>query len=721
MQILGIFVRKRLVFVLMAFILAFSLLVLRIGWLETVQGEFYQQMGEDIRMREIPIEAGRGTIYDCRGNSLAVSVNVDSIYALPRKVVEPEKAAQLLAPLLEMESERLLEILTRNSGYEWLKRKVRAETAQKVLALQLKGVYVTQESQRYYPHSSLAAHVLGFTGVDSQGLAGLEKIYDENLKGINGSIGVEKDAAGRELPDGAEKFQQPRPGNDLFLTLDQNIQYFAERELDKAVARYNPALAVIMVMEVQTGNIWAMASRPTYDCNKWKEAESTVWNRNPAVWYNYEPGSTFKIITLAAALNEKVVGIEDNFFDPGYISVADRQIHCWKRSGHGSQTFAEAVMNSCNPVFAQVGLSLGLEKYYQYLQAFGLGQKTGSGLPGEASGIIIPQDKATELNLAVMAMGQSIAVTPLQLLRAVAAVANGGVMMQPRLVEKVVSPEGKVVQSFAPREVGRVISPEAAKQAAALLEKVVAEGTGRNAFVEGYRTAGKTGTAQVVGENGGYVSGKYVASFAGFAPADAPRFAVLIMIAEPQGGVYYGGQVAAPIFQALAGDILHYLEIPADLALVKPPDPELWYEEEVKTQVEVPEVLYCSLNEAAKILAECGLAYQVQGEGEIVYQQIPAAGTKVYSGSQVLLQLEPEQQNLQVTVPKLVGLTMAEAEKLLVKLNLDMEISGQGLVVSQEPEPGTLVNSGQIIRLKFSDQPVESEVAPIITPELIRD
>ncbi|MCQ2559907.1 MAG: PASTA domain-containing protein, partial [Clostridia bacterium] len=538
------------------------------------------------------------------------------------------------------------------------------------------------------------------------------------LKGTNGSIGVEKDAAGRELPDGAEEFREPKPGNDLILTLDQNIQYFAERELDKAVSRYNPALAVIMVMEVKTGNILAMASRPTYDCNNWKKADSKVWNRNPAVWYNYEPGSTFKIITLAAALNEKTVKIEDNFFDPGYITVADRQIHCWKYGGHGSQTFAEAVMNSCNPVFAQVGLNLGVEKYYQYLQEFGMGQKTDSGLPGEASGIMIPQAKATELNLAVMAMGQSIAVTPIQLLRAVAAVANGGIMMQPRLVEKVVSPDGEVLQSFDPQEAGRVISPETSRQAAALLEKVVAEGTGRNAFVEGYRTAGKTGTAQVVGESGGYVSGKYVASFAGFAPADAPRFAALIMIAEPQGGIYYGGQVAAPIFQALARDILHYLEIPADSALVKPPDPELWYEE-VKTEVEVPEVLYTSLNEAIKALADLGLGYKTEGRGEMVYQQIPAAGTKVYSGSKVLLQLEPKEQSSQITVPRLTGLTADEAESLLVKLNLGVELSGQGLVVEQKPEAGALADSGQIIQVKLANSKLEA--APIITPELIYD
>lgn len=724
MRLPGIFVRKRLAFIFLGSLIIFLLLLMKIGWIQFMRGDDFQEMALDSRMREIPIEAMRGDIYDRNGEKLVTSINVDSVYALPRQVENPEEAAEILAPILEMDKDRIYKILSRNSAYEWIKRKISKEMSQKIKELNLSGIFMIEESKRQYLHETLAPHLLGFTGVDNQGLIGIEKTYDQFLQGEAGSILVEHDAGGRKLSDSIQKYVNPQKGDSLILTLDENIQYFVERELDKVVARYQPELAVVIVMEPDTGEILAMGNRPTFNSNSWGDVEVSVWDRNPAIWYNYEPGSTFKIVTVSAAVNEKVVSREDTFFDPGYVSVADRNIRCWKDGGHGSQSFEQAVMNSCNPAFVEIGLSLGIERFYKYLESFCFGEKTGIDLPGEASGIIIQQENATNLNLATMAMGQSIAVTPIQLIRAVSAVANGGTLMEPLLVKEVVNEKGESVKAFKAEKVKQILSLESSKEVASLLEKVVAEGTGRNAFVEGYRVAGKTGTAQVVGESGGYVDGEYVASFAGFAPADDPQFAMLIMIAKPQGGVYYGGQVAAPVFQAIATDILHYLKVPEDKSLVKPKDPALWYEP-IKVEVEVPLVEHYPVNEATKMLAQYGLTAKTNGEGSIVYSQTPKGGTMVYTGTEVLLNLDVAlDKNKKITVPNLTGLTEEEAINLLLEMNLFAEIEGTGLVSEQNPASGTMVSKGSKIELNLKAPGNKEELpslAPIISQELIMD
>ncbi|WP_027717326.1 stage V sporulation protein D [Desulfovirgula thermocuniculi] len=710
MRTAGVITRRRMAVLLYLATAALLALTGRLAWIQFARGAELQEKALELRTRDIPVEAKRGNIYDRNGQLLVTSVSADSLYAIPYLVTDPQKVAAALAPVLEMDAERLQKILTRRSCFEWVARRLPPATVEKIKKLNLPGLFFVEESIRHYPLPTLAPHVLGFTGVDNQGLTGLEKVFDAQLRGVAGRIVVEQDATGRDVPGAIHRYIPPRSGHDLVLTLDKTIQQFVERELDKIVARYDPKLAVIILMDPRTGEVLAMGNRPSFDLTGWMTAPQHVWDRNPAIWYNYEPGSTFKIFTMAAALSEGVTRPGDRFYDPGYIKVADRYIRCWADGGHGSQTFEEVVMNSCNPGFVEVGLRLGKERFYTYIKNFGFGSPTGIDLPGEAAGILIDEKKATNLNLATMSIGQSVAVTPIQLLTATCAVANGGVLMRPQLVKEIRDPAGNVVASFQPQPLRRVLSPQQARQVADLLCSVVLKGTGRNAFIEGYRVAGKTGTAQVVGEGGGYVSGKYVASFVGFAPADNPRVCALVMVAEPKGGVYYGSQVAAPVFREVVRDALRYLKVPATPGLDKPPSPFTY--EEPQPKVRVPAVTNYPLEVARKVLLEAGLGAVVQGEGKVVLRQTPVAGTEVARGTAVVLDLADPgvlTHEQVVTVPDLTGLTVTEAAEVLSSMGLELEASGVGQAAGQEPAPGTRVPRGNAVRVYF--RPVHSPSA----------
>jgi len=658
-------------------------------------------------MRDVPVEARRGTIYDRNGQELVSSVSVDSAYAFPPQIEDKKAAAEKIAGALGMDKEEVYGRLNQNVGFVWLKRRLDYESARRLKELKLAGVELVEENKRFYRQESLAAHVLGFAGDDNQGLTGLEGVYNKDLRGVPGRIVIEKDAVGRNIPEALHRFIPPVPGNNLVLTIDQNIQFFVERELDKIVDVHHPKLAVIIVMDIKTGEILAMGNRPTFNPGDWRKYPQAVWDHNPAIWYNYEPGSTFKIITAAAALEEGAVKPGDTFYDPGYIKVADRTIRCWYDGGHGSQTFAEVAQNSCNPGFITVGLRLGKERFYKYINAFGFGQKTGIALPGEEVGIQIPQKEATELNIATMSIGQSIAVTPIQLLTAAAAVANGGVMMKPSLVKAITDTDGKTIKEFKPEPVRQVISGNTARTLMGLLTDVVQKGTGRNAFVDGYGAAGKTGTAQVVDPGGGYADGKYVASFMGYAPADDPRIAALVMVAEPTGASHFGSQVAAPAFKAVARDTLLYLKIPERPEIEKPKSPFVF--EEPKVKVTVPNVVHYPVEDAEGILKNAGLNVQIRGEGKIVSSQVPKGGAGVSSGATVILELQStgDRPADEVTVPDLKGLTIKEAGSILEKLGFNLNPVGSGLAVGQQVAPGSKVSRGTVVTVEFQPQAVQ--------------
>lgn len=679
-------------------------MIFRLGWIQLVEGDRLREEAMEIRMKDVPVEARRGTIYDRNGNELVTSVSVDSAYAFPQQVKDKRAAADRIAMALGMDKEDVYQRLTQKVGFVWLKRRIDYDSAQKLKALNINGVELVEENRRFYRQQSLAAHVLGFSGDDNQGLNGIESVFDKELRGSPGRIVIEKDAVGRNIPDALHKYIPPVPGNNLVLTIDQTIQFFVERELDKIVETHRPKLAVIVVMNPKTGEILALGNRPTYDPSDWRNYPQSVWDLNPAIWYNYEPGSTFKIITAAAAMEEGAVKLSDRFFDPGYIKVADRHIRCWYDGGHGSQTFEEVAQNSCNPGFITVGLRLGKDKFYKYISAFGFGQKTNISLPGEEVGIQIPIKDATELNIATMSIGQSIAVTPIQLVVATSAVANGGVMMKPTLVKAITGPDGKMKKEFKPEQVRQVISKNSAQTLLNLLTSVVQKGTGKNAFVDGYGSAGKTGTAQVVGSSG-YAEGKYVASFVGFAPADDPQISALVMVAEPTGPFHYGSQVAAPAFKALAQDTLRYLKIP-ERPIEKPKTP--FAIEEPKVERQVPNVVNYPVDDAQRVLNNAGFAVKSRGQGTIVYSQVPKGGAMVQSGTTVILEMHPPAKSVggDVTVPDLKNLTIKEAGTILEKLGLHLNPVGTGLAVAQQVAPGSKVTRGTVIVVEFQP-PVE--------------
>ena len=693
------------------FILIFCLLLLltwmgRLFWVQIVWGAELRQQAVEFRTRPLVLHPDRGNIYDRNQNELVASVPAFSIYAWPEKIKDAAELARKIAPILEMKPEQITQKISTNRSFVWLKHKLSPEAAEILKGFALDGIGLVEGSARAYKQGSIAAHLLGFVGNDNQGITGLEKSYDRELRGSPGYLFMESDAAGQPVPQSSLLVSPSSSGNNLVLTVDQTIQYFTERELDKIVTDYQPARASIIVMDPQTGGILAMGSRPLFDPEHWEQVEQEVWERNTATLYNYEPGSTFKMFIAAAALEEKIVRATDWFYDPGYIVVNGQKIYCWDRKGHQEQTFVQAVENSCNPAFIQIGLKLGKERLYKYIQGFGFGAPTGVDLPGEEAGIILPVDKVGNLDIATMCIGQSISVTPLQLLNAVCAIANGGNLMKPHLVKAILDNEGKVISQTEPQIVRRVISRDTAAGLSRMLEKVILEGTGKRAHVEGYRIAGKTGTAQIP-VSGGYAEDKYVASFAGFAPVDDPRIAVLVLLAEPKGKEYHGGEVAAPVFQNLLRDTLGYLGVPVEEAQ-RQKARDLNLPVPARSMAATPNVIGFPVADAHWLLENRGLIPWYSEKEGIVQEQKPSAGSLVARGSTVTLKLKslpPAQNNYEYLVlPDVTGLSVKRAGEICEALGFTAFIKGSGLVGEQEPQPGTKVKRGTVVTLKLKEQ-----------------
>lgn len=599
----------------------------------------------------------------------------------------------LSTAILALDRDKLAAKLKKRQAFTWIKRKVDNNVAKDVKVLDLPGIGLTQESRRYYPNENLASHVLGFTGIDSQGLDGVELTFDNYLKGHSGSIVVEYDARGREIPYASHRFVKPIDGNDIYLTIDLVIQQIVERQLEGVMQETQAKAATIIAIAPHTGEILALANRPDYNPNRFAEFSPKLW-RNIGIANTYEPGSTFKIITTTAVLGEKVVSLNERFFDPGSVEVQGRHIHCWKAGGHGSQTFQEVVENSCNVGFVNAGLKLGSDLFYKYLDVFGLGKLTNIDLPGEAKGIIIGKAKVQPLDIATMSMGQSIAVTPIQLATAVAAVANDGLRLRPQIVREVRDKNGEIIRGFQPDIIKQVVDTQSAQEIKKVLESVVENGTGKSAYLEGFRIAGKTGTAQKVGE-GGYMPGKYIASFAGFTPADNPQIVMLVIIDEPV-GLYYGGQIAAPAFSAAMKDILQYLKvmprITKDIA-----------NETQESHIIVPSVINLLVSEAIQELHKNGLQARIEETGARVFDQIPKPGSRVPKDSSVLLYtLTPRYGIGEVTVPNCSGKSLREVADILAQVGLGMNPIGIGLKsANQQPLPGSKVLPGTEITIFF--------------------
>ena len=562
--------RKKIWVVFLICIMLLLGLVGRLWYLMNVRAEYYSKKAEDLHERERDIKAARGKILDIRGNILADNRTVCTVSVIHSQIKDPEKVIRVLSGALSVKEEEIRKKVEKISSIERIQTNVEKSIGDRIREYDLEGVKVDEDYRRYYPYGSLASKVLGFTGGDNQGIIGLEVKYDEILKGEPGKILTVTDARGVEIDGTGERRKEPVSGNTLRTSLDVNIQEYVQQAAGKVMEEKQAERVSILLMNPQNGEIYACVNVPEFDLNdpftlnteetaaegeKKQDLLNRMW-RNPCLNDTYEPGSTFKIITMAAGLEEGVVSTEDRFFCPGYKVVEDRRIHCAKRTGHGAQSFVEGAQNSCNPVFIEVGLRLGADRYYKYFKQFGLLKKTGIDLPGEAGTIMHNPKNMGEVELATVSFGQSFQITPIQMAVTVSSMVNGGRRVTPHLGVSVLDKKGKTVKTFKYGEKEGIVSEKTSETMQELLEKVVSEGSGKNAYLEGYSIGGKTATSQTLPRS----AGKYISSFIGFAPADDPQILGMVIIHDPQ-GIYYGGTIAAPVLRDIYDNVLPYLGI----------------------------------------------------------------------------------------------------------------------------------------------------------------
>ena len=585
----------------------------------------------DLWSRELPIEGDRGIIYDRNLEPLATNLTTTSLVLIPNQIKNKELVSLKLSEILNVSKEEMDKHVYKKTSIERVHpegRKLDFETSNKISDLKLDGVYLVKEAKRYYPYENNLSQVLGFVGIDNQGLSGLELNYDEYLTGKSGSIKYYSDAKGNKL-EMNEIYTEPTNGMNLMLTINNELQKSVERELNNAVTKYNPDHALAIAMDPNTGEILAMSSRPNFDPNNYKNYSAEVLNRNLPIWMSYEPGSTFKIITLSASLEEKTIDLyKDTFYDGGSIQVENAKIKCWKAGGHGAETFLNVVENSCNPGFVVMGQKLGKERLFKYIEKFGFGTKTGVDLNGESTGIMFSLDRVGPVELATTSFGQGVSVTPIQQITAVSAAINGGKLYKPYIVKALLEPETNTpVKTYEKELVREVISKETSKEVASALESVVTNGTGRSAFIDGYRVGGKTGTAQKV-NNGIYMVGNYIVSFVGFMPSNDPKIVLYVAIDNPKGVVQYGGTVAAPIARNILEDAIDILDIKKQEGAT-----EKKYQFYEKKYVEVPNFVGKEVSEISKI--SNGLVIEYSGTGKkVIYQSIKSK-ERVLEGSKI--------------------------------------------------------------------------------------
>lgn len=571
--------RKKILIIFTVVILILLLLAGRLVYLMVFCSEYYGKKAEDLHERERDIKAARGKIIDATGTVLATNRTVCTISVIHSQVKEPEKVIEVLTKELGMEEETVRKRVEKVSSIERVKSNVDKETGDKIRNYKLGGVKVDEDYKRYYPYDTLASKVLGFTGGDNQGIIGLEVIYEDYLKGENGKILTLTDARGVEIENAGERRREPVDGNNLHISLDYNIQLYCEQAAKKVMEAKSADSVSVIVMNPQNGEIMAMVNVPEFNLNdpftlvntpgEQKETVETaaseeekkqdllnqMW-RNQCINDTYEPGSVFKIITAASAFEEGVVALEDNFFCPGYKMVEDRRIHCHKRTGHGAETFTQGIMNSCNPVFIELGLRLGIDNMYQYFSQFGLLSKTHIDLPGEAATIMHKKENMGQVELATVSFGQSFQITPIQLATTVSSLINGGNRITPHFGVAIKDNQGNLVEELQYETQEGIVSSETSETLRMLLEKVVSEGSGKRAYIEGFSIGGKTATSQTLPRS----AHRYISSFVGFSPAEDPQVLALVIINNPQ-GVYYGGTIAAPVVQEIFSNILPYLGI----------------------------------------------------------------------------------------------------------------------------------------------------------------
>ena len=687
----GPVIRRRLALCMAVFFTLFSALATRLFYLQVIAAEDLQRRAQSQWTSESAIQPTRGRILDRNGAVLAQSATAYTASVSPRQVTDAARFAAILAPVLDMEAAVVEARASDTSrGGVTLRRQLHRETAQQIKRMKadyaaagsdaLNGLYLEEESKRYYPMGTFATQLIGLTTIDGVGQAGLEQSLDRYLSGKAGRVLSEIDGKGRALGYGQSEYIAAVNGGSVTLTIDASIQSFCEQAAREALQVNNAKAVRVLAMDPQTGEILAMVNKPDFDLNEPPRDDVDALTerlRNRVLTDAYEPGSTFKVITAASALDAGLVSVNEGFYCSGSVVVDGGRIRCWGKP-HGAETFAQALQNSCNPVFVEMGLRLGADRLYRYLDAFGIGRRTGVDIPGEAEGIVISRRAVKRVDIARIGFGQSVAVTPVQLLRAVCAAVNGGNLLKPYVVREIADAEGRVIQRGEKQVVGHPISRETSATMRRLLEDVVTLGGGKNAYISGYRVGGKTGTAQV------YVDGvvsrdTHIGSFVGFAPANDPRIAVILIVDEADVPVDFGSVTAAPYAREILERALVYLGVAPET------------DEPPAERVTVPDVTGLAVDAAIHALEEAGLESVLDGAGSRVKGQLPAPGAGMNAGALVMLYVEGADAAAdggEVTVPDVTGMPVTEANRLLRSYGLEMTIEGSGLARSQSPAAG---------------------------------
>ncbi|MFA7515141.1 MAG: penicillin-binding transpeptidase domain-containing protein [Bacilli bacterium] len=629
-------VDKRIRLVNVVLFSLFIVIILRVGYIQVVEYEQLNKLANQLWNRNLPIQANRGIIYDRNGVVLATNLTTTSLILIPSQITDKELVASKLAPILGVSKTEILKHINKRVAMERVHpegRRLDYKIADQISSLNLKGVYLVKEAKRYYPFDERLAHVLGYVGIDNQGLSGIELQYDYYLSGEQGAIKYYADAFGNRL-NLSELYEQPQDGINIMLTIDYRIQEAIERELDNIMVHFNADQAMAIVMDPNNGEILGMGSRPTFSANNYQKYATEVINRNLPIWATFEPGSTFKIVTFAAAIEEKKVDIfKDTFHDSGSRLVENARIRCWKHGGHGTQTFLQVLENSCNPGFVELGQRLGKELLFKYFDLLGFGQKTGIDLNGEGTGIIFSLDQVGPVELATSAFGQGVSVTPIQQLNSVSAIVNGGTLYQPYIVKRFLEPEtNSIIQENSKKIIRKnIISQETSDLVKYALECVVSNGTGRTAYIEEYRVGGKTGTAQKV-KDGRYLEGNYIMSFVATIPADKPQAVLFLAIDNPKKTIQLASMTVTPHAKKIMIDILRALEVKKDdTGLGKQ------YQSFERKYYEVPYVIGMEIKEVRPLLSHFQVEYA--GSGNIIIDQSPKAKERLISGGKIRLLL----------------------------------------------------------------------------------
>lgn len=712
--------KKRALVTMFIFYFLIIAIVLNLFRVMVIKGQEYYGIAEDQWTSSVKIQARRGSILDRNLKELAVSANVYRVDLdlktireyLEKNSLKYEDISPKIAEALEMSNEKVLKVLnTKDSkgnpaGSAYLIRRIEKYKVDKVKELKISGIIISPDTKRYYPNNSYLAHVLGSTDIDGKGLTGIELMYDEELTGVDGFRIVELDAKSRDLPYSISEYIDPIDGKNVVLTIDEKIQFFAEKVATQALSDNKAKAVSIMVMNPENGEILAMVNKPDFNPNTVRD-EVATYDELQKLWRNrivndiYEPGSIYKIITAMAAIEEGLVSDSDIFQCNGHKEVAGRIIHCWKRTGHGSQNFAEILQNSCNVGFMEIGERIGAETLNKYIEKFGFGQKTGVDLSGEAKGIIKKTENISTVDLATISFGQTNTTTPIQFLAAVNAVANDGVWVRPHLLKEVSYYDNEfnyvVDKKFENFNERRVVSEKSSAIMRDLLEKVVSEGSAGRAFIEGYEIAGKTGTAQKVDpETGTYGVGKYISSFVGFAPARDPKVSIFISIDEPSAGEYYAGVITTPVARQLFSDLFNYMSID-----ISSSNDEV--RKSLLKDVIIPEIRDLKIEDGQKVLKGLNLEFESIGDGEKIIDITPKPGYSVKEGTKIIIYKgDSKQIDKQVLMPNLYGYSKQGAIEILDSIGLNYKIIGEGLMVSQSVEVGKIVQRGDTVELTFS-------------------